>query len=104
MTTTKRPLVQYIARYDGQDFIFDTGMKVAIFYCGVENNMYNKKGGVDTLLKYVDVVYDCYIEDESGAPFGRLCDFVAEKWNKITKDDWGYYEILEAFNKEGLSW
>lgn len=83
--------------YKDKTYAFEYGSEAYIFHSGIYNDM-DQEYGIDSLLRYVKIVHECYLSDCNRTPLGELCDYVAEHWNDIKSLD--RYEILEKFYKE----
>ena len=70
--------------YDGKHFTYDSGAKAYIFHTGIFNEIH-KKFGYDALKEFVDLVFDCYIEDDNYTPLGTLADYISVRFKCIRK-------------------
>ncbi len=68
--------------FQGNEFLFNFGSEAYIFHTTLYNNMH-KNYCLDEVLRYVTFVHDCYIDDDNQAPLGSLCDYIAQRWNKV---------------------
>ncbi len=68
--------------YKGKVYKFAFGSEAYIFHTALYNEM-DVKYGEDVLLKYVNLVQECYLEDDNRTPLGALADFIAEHWKKM---------------------
>lgn len=81
--------------YNGEIYQFRTGAHVFIFDCGTFWDMENY--GMDEFIRYVNFVYDCYLESDDVIPLGSLSDYIAEKWDEINEKHLDIYEVSKNF-------
>jgi len=73
---------EFIVKLDDVEYKFDCGVKAYIFHTGMYNDMHILYG-IDTLLEYVGLVFDCYISDCNRTNVGELADYIAEHWKRL---------------------
>lgn len=88
--------LKILFNYKNEIYEFDSAVKVCIFGAGIENE-FDKRHGITELLKYTSFIFDLYIKDDNPTPLTNLCDYVAENWEKIKKDDKPLREVLCDF-------
>lgn len=76
--------------HNGKTYEFDSGTKAYIFDAGTINGVEE-----DKLLNFVEFVHYLYLKDQNPTPLGNLCDYIAEHWDEVQKQD--KWTILENF-------
>ena len=80
---------------NGEIYQLRTGAHAFIFDCGLFWEM--DKYGNDEFMRYVDFVYECYLEMDGPVPLGSLSDYIAEKWEEINKNLVDIYQAAKDF-------
>ncbi len=78
--------LKFTVTYNGNTYNYTFGSEIYIFHTGIYNEMH-KKYSMKTLLKYVNLVQECYLEDSNRTPLGELADYVANNWKTVKKLD-----------------
>ena len=86
---------QFQAIFNGEIYQFRTGSHLYIFDCGLFWDM--DKYGIDEFQRYIEFVYDCYLEADDPIPLGSLSDYIAEQWEDINAKNLTIYDVLEKF-------
>ena len=86
---------KFQAVFNGEIYPFRTGAHLYIFDCGLFWDM--DKYGIDEFQKYIEFVYNCYLEADDPIPLGSLSDYIAEQWDDIQAKDLTIYDVLEKF-------
>ena len=61
---------------------FHSGVKAYIFHTGIYDCVLTVFG-IDGLLEYVELVFDCYIADDNSTNVGALADYIAENYLSV---------------------
>lgn len=80
--------------YKGKTYAYKSGAQAHIFHCGVYAEI-DEKYGIDTLLQYVGLVYDCYLSDSNNTNVTELADHIAKHWEQLKDSE--RFEILEKY-------
>lgn len=91
---------KFQAIFNGEIYQFRTGSHLYIFDCGLFWDM--EKYGMDEFQKYIEFVYNCYLEADGPIPLGSLSDYIAEQWEDIKAKDLTIHEVLDKFWKQLL--
>lgn len=91
--------LEFNAKINDKVYTFRSGAEVYIFHTGIYKDMLGKYN-IDTLLKYVDVVFDAYLSDSNRTPLGALADYVADNWDDIVCESPSRYELLDDFYEQ----
>lgn len=83
--------IQFTVRYNGKDYNFKYGSEVYIFHTAI----YNDVKSINKILKIVDLVQACYLEDSDRTPLGALSDYVCENWVRVK--DMSRNKLLDNF-------
>ncbi len=83
--------------YKGKAYKFAFGSEAYIFHTALYNEM-DVKYGEDILLEFVNLVQECYLDDDNRTPLGSLADFIAENWEDVK--DLSRRRILDMFYEE----
>ncbi len=70
--------------YEGKEYRFQYGSEAYIFHTGLYNSIH-KKHGMKGLLRYTEIVHECYLKDDNCTPLGALADYVAKHWKAAKK-------------------
>ena len=89
--------IKFQVTYRQKTYAFSSGSEVYIFHAGIYKDM-DELYGIDILLKFVELTYDCYISDSNRTPLGSLADYIAENWEQI--QELSNKEIFERFYNE----
>lgn len=81
--------------FNGETHQFQTGSHLFIFDCGLFWDMHSF--GMDEFKRYIQFVYDCYLEADDPIPLGSLSDYVAEEWECIKECGLSILDVLKNF-------
>lgn len=92
----KKNQLKFIVIFDKTFYEFDYGSQVYIFHTGIFNGI-RERYGKESLLDYVNFVHSVYLKDTERTNLGKLCDFIASRWDEYKHELPPRREVLDSF-------